>query len=100
VRQQVRFAIDAPAGLKDAEAQGRTGGAVVPNSTASSISERELWACAYKIIDMHGSGAELHAAMRADELLADGNVDGQRVWKAILARIEEWRRESLPPMRQ
>ena len=68
--------------------------------TSVSISDRELWACACKVIDMHGAGAELHAAMRADELLADGDVDGQRVWKAILARIAEWRCEGLPPMRQ
>lgn len=69
-------------------------------STAVSISDRELWACACKVIDMHGPGAELHAALRADELLAEGDVAGQRVWKAILARIEEWRRDGLPPMRQ
>lgn len=65
-----------------------------------SVSERELWACACKVIDMHGAGAERHAARRADELLAEGDIDGQRVWKAILARIEEWRREDLPRMRQ
>lgn len=64
------------------------------------VSERELWACAQKIIDMHGRDAELHAAMRADELLSEGDVDGQRVWKAILARIVDWRRETLPPLLQ
>jgi hypothetical protein len=53
------------------------------------ISDRELWACANKMIQMHGLDAGFHAATRADELLASGDLDGQRTWKLILARIEE-----------
>jgi len=64
------------------------------------ISDRELWACAQKVIDMHGPDAELHAAFRADELLEAGDIDGQRVWIAILRRIEEWRADHLPPLLQ
>lgn len=67
---------------------------------AFRISDWELWACARKIIDRHGTEAELHAAQRADELLEAGDIDGQRVWKAIVARIREWRREELPPLLQ
>lgn len=79
----------------------RQGGTIVRvGAHRPTISERELWACARKVIDMHGRDAELHAAMRADELLADGDLEGQRVWKAILARIEDWRREMLPPLLQ
>ncbi len=70
------------------------------NSRAVSISDRELWACAQKVIDMHRTDAELHAAMRADELLEAGDLDGQRVWMAILERIEQWRSEQLPPLLQ
>lgn len=65
-----------------------------------AITDRELWACAQKVIDMHGPDAELHAAMRADQLLDAGDLEGQRVWLAILARIEEWRSENLPPLLQ
>lgn len=72
----------------------------MPNSRATSISDRELWACAQKVIDMHRTDAELHAAMRADELLEAGDVDGQRVWMAILSRIEQWRSVHLPPLLQ
>ena len=64
------------------------------------ISERELWACAQKVIDIHGRDAELHAAQRADELLEAGDLDVQRVWKAILKRIQTWRRENMPPLLQ
>lgn len=67
---------------------------------SNTIGERELWACAQKVVDMHGVDAEIHAAMRADELLNAGDLDGQRVWKAILARIEIWRAENLPPLLQ
>lgn len=54
-----------------------------------TISDRELWACARKVLEMHGTGAEIHAAMRADELLEAGDLAGERVWKAILTRIVE-----------
>jgi hypothetical protein len=37
----------------------------------------------------HGEDAPIHAAMRADELLDAGDIDGQAVWKQILAAIEE-----------
>lgn len=52
------------------------------------------------MIDRHGRDAELQAAPRADELLADGDLEGRRVWKAILTRIEAWRQEALPPLLQ
>jgi len=61
-----------------------------------TIGERELWACAKKMIDGHGEDAEVRASMRADELLAAGDVDGQRVWKAILARVEACRSDERP----
>jgi hypothetical protein len=29
------------------------------------------------------------AAMRADELLAEGDIDGQRIWMRILRTVDE-----------
>lgn len=72
----------------------------MPHSRATSTSDRELRGCAQKVIDMHRTNAELHAAMRADELLEAGDIDGQRVWMAILSRIEQWRSDHLPPLLQ
>jgi len=40
-------------------------------------------------VDQHGAEAPIHAAMRADALLARGDVDGQAVWKRILHAVEE-----------
>lgn len=40
----------------------------------------------------HGVDAETAAAQRADELLAAGDVEGQLVWRRIVAAITELRR--------
>jgi hypothetical protein len=50
------------------------------------ISERDIWT-AQAVIKQRGDGAELHAAQRADVLLAEGDLEGQRVWKRVLAAI-------------
>jgi len=49
----------------------------------------DIWRAAKLLVDRHGDEAPVHAAMRADELLAEGDVDGQRIWKRILGAIEE-----------
>lgn len=49
----------------------------------------DIWRAAKLLVDRHGDEAPIHAAMRADDLLAEGDVDGQRIWKRILSAIEE-----------
>ncbi len=44
-------------------------------------------------IDQHGEHAVLEAAIPADERLAQGDLDGQRVWLAIRAAVRELQRE-------
>jgi hypothetical protein len=51
------------------------------------ITEWELWACAHHYILEHGEDAPIIAAMQADELLADGDLDGFRTFQSILRRI-------------
>ena len=53
------------------------------------ISDWELWACAHQQIERYGDEAAIAAAMRADALLAEGDLDGQRTWLAILQRIDQ-----------
>ena len=53
------------------------------------MSDWELWACAAQQIAQHGTFAAEMAAMRADQLLADGDLKGQRAWTQILRRIHE-----------
>ncbi|VXC95778.1 hypothetical protein SPHINGOAX6_70570 [Sphingomonas sp. AX6] len=41
------------------------------------------------LISRHGADAWFHAAQRADELSAQGDVDGHLTFVAILRRIEK-----------
>ena len=54
-----------------------------------SLSDWELWACAKQQIDQHAEAAPEMAAIRADELLASGDLAGHRTWLLILSRIRE-----------
>ena len=53
--------------------------------------------CARLVLDRHGRDAELHAAMRADELDAAGDEAGRRAWMRILAAIDELERVTRCP---
>jgi hypothetical protein len=39
------------------------------------------------MIEEHCERAPIHAAQRADVLLAEGELEGYRVWKRVLAAI-------------
>jgi len=58
-----------------------------------TTSDLDIWRAAHLLIKRHGAVAALAAAHRADELLAAGDIEGQIVWKRILAAIEEWQRK-------
>ena len=47
----------------------------------------EIYLLADELIKQHGNDAPIHAAMRADELLDAGGLQG--VWKRILAAVDE-----------
>lgn len=51
--------------------------------------DRDIWVTAKILVEQHGAEAPIHAAIRADALLARGDVDGQAVWKRILHAVEE-----------
>ena len=53
------------------------------------LSEWELWACADEVIRQHGLDAPIFAAMRADKLLEQGEIDGAANWRLIVKRINE-----------
>ena len=41
----------------------------------------------------HGDEAPIHAAMRADELLDKGDIEGRAVWRRVIRAIEELQRK-------
>ena len=47
----------------------------------------DIYQTANELIKQHDEDAPIHAAMRADELLDAGDMDGQGVWKQILAAV-------------
>ncbi len=52
-------------------------------------SNLDIYRTAQLLIDQHGDDAILEAAMRADEMLDKGDLDGRAVWRQVLAAIEE-----------
>lgn len=57
--------------------------------------ECEIWAAARLVVLQHGDDAVIRATQRADKLLAEGNIDGWRIWLRIKAAIE--RLQSITP---
>ena len=60
-------------------------------------SDLDLYRSAKLLIDQHGQNATLEAAMRADKLLAAGDMDGKRAWLLNIAAIEELQRIEKKP---
>lgn len=60
-----------------------------------AIADLDLWRAANLMIERHGDDAALVAAKRADELLAQGDSEGQLVWKRILGVFNELQRTQL-----
>ncbi len=57
------------------------------------VSELDIYRTAGVLIREHGENAALEAAILADKMLEQGSLDGQRIWKRILAAINELQRQ-------
>lgn len=49
----------------------------------------DIFRSARLLIDQHGEDATIHAAMRADEMLDEGDFDGRVVWLKVIEAINE-----------
>ena len=54
--------------------------------------EIDIWRAAHLLVKRHGADGLIVAAERADELLASGDMDGERIWKRIGAAVRELQR--------
>ena len=54
-----------------------------------SVAEIDIWRSAKLLIDQHGDEAPIHAAMRADEQLDKGDIEGRAVRLKVLKAVEE-----------
>ncbi len=59
-------------------------------------SDLDIYRSANELIEQHGDDAPILAAMRADELMESGDMDGRVVWLRIVNAIEELLSEERP----
>ncbi len=59
-------------------------------------SDIDIFRSANELIKQHGEVADIEAAMRADERLAAGDMEGEAVWLRIIKAIEELLSEERP----
>ncbi len=59
-------------------------------------SDLDIYRSANELINQHGETADIEAAMRADECLAAGDMEGRAVWRRIVKAIEELLSEERP----
>ncbi len=52
-------------------------------------SDLDIFRSAQLLVKQHGQDAPIHAAMRADELLEAGDLDGYAVWTRIVKAVGE-----------
>ncbi len=56
------------------------------------ISDIDIYRSAHGIVKTHDKDAPIEAAMRADEMLENGDLRGYAVWRRILKAVEELQR--------
>ena len=58
--------------------------------------DKDIYLATKLLIDRHGDDAVIEAAMMADKMLEQGDLDGLATWKRILKTIEELRAGKRP----
>ena len=59
-------------------------------------SDLDIYRSANELIKQFSDAADIEAAMRADELAEDGDMEGRAVWLRIVKAIEELLSEERP----
>ena len=59
-------------------------------------SDLDTYRSANELIKQYGDTADIEAAMRADELMEAGDMEGVTVWLRIVKAIEELQSEERP----
>ena len=57
------------------------------------VADIEVYRSAQVLIREHGEDADLEAAIRADAMLAKGDLEGPAVWKRIVRAVLEVQRK-------
>jgi hypothetical protein len=56
---------------------------------AEMIPDLDIYRSANVLVKQHGQDAPIEAAMRADAMLDNGDLDGYAVWKRVIKAVEE-----------
>ncbi len=67
---------------------------MIPARYAASI--LDIYRSANELIKQYGEAADIEAAMRADECLAAGDMEGEAVWLRIVMAVEALPSEERP----
>ncbi len=59
-------------------------------------SDLDIYRSANELIKQHGEDASIRAAMRADEMMETGDMEGRAVWLRIVKAVEELLSEERP----
>ncbi len=59
-------------------------------------SDLDIYCSANELIKQFGDAADIEAAMRADERLAAGDMEGEAVWIRIVKAVEELLTQEVP----
>ncbi len=59
-------------------------------------SDLDIYRSANELIKQFGDAADIEAAMRADELMDAGDMEGEAVWLRIVKAIEELQSQERP----
>ncbi len=60
------------------------------------VTDLDIYRAANELIKQFGDAADIEAAMRADELMDAGDMEGRAVWLRIVKAIEELLSEERP----
>ena len=60
------------------------------------VDDLDIYRSANELIKQHGDAADIEAAMRADELMEAGDMEGEAVWLRIGKAVEELLSEERP----
>ena len=62
------------------------------------IPDLDIYRSAQVLVKRHGEDAPIEAAMRADTMIEKGDVEGQAVWKRVLAAVKELQKTEPGPV--
>ncbi len=65
------------------QGSGSLNGPELPSSIMPMITDLDIYRSANVLIKQHGQDAPIETAMRADAILAKGDLDGYAVWRRL-----------------